>query len=326
MNTQIVAYGPYTLAPGEKAKVVIAYVAGMASDHAKYDNYKTYAQPFQMGWNNLYGGLGNAPVKFSDRQGDIPLGEDTMFDHFENAIQMYNWGYDIPNQPPTVKIAYDSNLQGKTQIRWSVFGEDAADPDYTGAEAQDLRGYRIYRSNTEYHGEWEYVTEFSFEDARSGNLPSGITFNPSATWSNVKSGTWPTGIPLTSNQFVDADDPAAGAEIPGTYYFDDANTNAGFPNWYTVRYYDSGHSDFKGTGTSIPVTESAQITSGGAVPGAQTGIVPVVPGAAVFDRLEEQVRVVPNPSSLMMTCTPTTVSKTCGLSTCLAVARLTFMM
>jgi len=295
MNTQIVAYGPYTLAPGEKAKVVVAYVAGMASDHAKYDNYKTYAQPFQMGFNNLYGGLGNAPVKFSDRQGDIPLGEDTMFDHFENAIQMYNWGYDIPNQPPTIKIAYDSNLQGKTQIRWSVMGEDAMDPDYSGAEAQDLRGYRIYRSNTEYHGEWEYVTEFSFADARSGKLPSGITFNPSATWSNVKSGNWPTGIPLTSNQYVDADDPAAGAEVPGTYYFDDPNTNAGFPNWYTVRYYDSGHADFKGTGMSVPVTESAQITSGGAVPGAQTGIVPVVPGAAVFDRLEEQVRVVPNP-------------------------------
>jgi hypothetical protein len=73
MNTQIVAYGPYTLAPGEKAKVVVAYVAGMASDAAKYDNYKTYAQPFQMGFNNLYGGLGNAPVKFSDRQSDIPF-------------------------------------------------------------------------------------------------------------------------------------------------------------------------------------------------------------------------------------------------------------
>jgi hypothetical protein len=295
MNTHIIAYGPYTLAPGEKAKVVVAYVAGLAADHAKYDNYKTYAKPFNMGWMNMYGGLGNAPAKFSDRQGDIPLGEDVMFDHFERAIQMYNWGYDVPNQPPSIKVAFDSNLQGKTQIRWSVMGENAADPDYAGAEAQDLRGYRIYRSNMEYQGEWEYVTEFSFADARSGKLPSGVSYNPSATWSNVKSGNWPSGIPLTSNQYVNADDPGAGAEVPGTYYFDDPNTNAGFPNWYSVRYYDSGHADFNGTGTSVPVLESSQSTSVGAIVGGVAGVVPVVPGSAVFDRLEEQVRVVPNP-------------------------------
>jgi hypothetical protein len=295
MSTQIVAYGPYTLAPGEKAKVVVAYVVGLAGDHAKYANYKTYAKPFNVGWSNLYGGLGSSPVKFSDRQKDIPLSEDVMFDHFENAINMYNWGFDIPNQPPSIKVAFDSNLQGKTQIRWSAFGEDSADPDYSGVEAQDLRGYRVYRSNVEYQGEWEYVTEFSFEDARSGNLPTGVSFDPSKVWSNVKSGNWPTGIPLTSNQFVNADDPAAGSAVPGTYTFDDPGTNAGFPNWYAVRYYDSGHADWNGTGTSIPVLESSQTTGSGGIVGARTGVVPVVPGAAVFDRLEEQVRVVPNP-------------------------------
>ena len=293
--TTLTSYGPYNLGPGEKAKVVVAYVAGLASDHAKYADYKKYAMPFNMGFINHYGGLGGSPTKLSDRQGDIPLGEDVMFDHFENAIQMYNWGYDAPNQPPTIKVAWDSNLQGQTQIRWSAFGEDAADPDYSGAEAQDLRGYRVYRSSMEYQGEWEYVTEFSFEDARAGNLPAGITFDASRAWSTVKSGSWSTGIPLTSNQFVDADDPSAGAAVNGTYLFDDGGTNAGFPNWYSVRYYDSGHSDFNGTGMSVPVLESAQNTANGAVVGGRTGVVPVVPGAAVFDRLEEQVRVVPNP-------------------------------
>ena len=179
----------------------------------------------------------------------FPLGEDVMFDHFENAIQWYNWGYDLPNQPPNTKVAWDSNLQGKTQIRWSVFGEEAMDPDYSGAEAQDLRGYRIYRSSVEYQGEWEYVTEFSFEDARAGNLPTGVSFDPSRTWTTVKSGSWPTGIPLTTNQYADVGEhgalnPAAGPEIPGTYLFDDQGTNAGFPNWYSVRMYDSGHGDW----------------------------------------------------------------------------------
>lgn len=295
----LVTYGPYTLAPGEKAKVVVAYVVGLAADHAKYDDYRKYAMPFNMGWMNHYGGRGSEPTKLADRQPEIPLGEDVMFDHFENAIQWYNWGYDLPNQPPNTKVAWDSNLQGKTQIRWSVFGEEAMDPDYSGAEAQDLRGYRIYRSNVEYQGEWEYVAEFSFEDARAGNLPTGVSYDPSRTWTTVKSGSWPTGIPLTTNQYVDpgvhgALDPAAGPEISGTYLFDDQGTNAGFPNWYSVRMYDSGHGDWNGVG-STDALEAAQNTSLGAVYGSRTGIVPVVPGAAVFDRLEEQVRVVPNP-------------------------------
>jgi hypothetical protein len=295
ISTQLVAYGPYTLGPGEKAKVVVAYVIGLAADHPKYADYKKWGAPFNMGWMNLYGGKGAATVKFEARQPDIPLSEDVMFNNFDRAIQAYEWGYDIPNQPPSIKVAWDSNLQGKTQIRWSVFGEDAADPDYTGAEAQDIRGYRVYRSNMEYQGDWEYVTEFSLEDARAGNLPSGIKFDPARTWSNVKSGSWPTGIPLTTNQYIGADEANAGAEIPGTYTFDDAGTNAGFPNWYAVRYYDSGHSDFNGTGTAVPVLESSQGISGGAAIGGRNGVVPVVPGAAVFDALEAQVRVVPNP-------------------------------
>jgi hypothetical protein len=293
--TQIVAYGPYTLAPGEKAKVVVAYVVGLASDAAKYSDYKKYGTPFNMGWMNLYGGTGQSPVKFSDRQPDIPLSEDVMFDNFDNAIQAYNWGYDIPNEPQSVKIAWDSNLQGKTQIRWTSFGEDSKDPDYTGAEAQDLRGYRIYRSKMQYQGEWEYVTEFSFDDVKAGKLPAGIKFDPTRAFSTVKNNTWPTGIPLKTNKYVAADDPTAGADVPGTYTFDDASTNAGFPNWYSVRLYDSGHADWKGTGTAIPVLQSDESTSGGNVTGGLSGIVPVVPGAAVFDRLEEAVRVVPNP-------------------------------
>ena len=79
--------------------------------------------PFNMGWMNHYGGLGQSPTKLADRQPEIPLGEDVMFDHFENAIQWYNWGYDLPNQPPNTKVAWDSNLQGKTQIRWSAFAK-----------------------------------------------------------------------------------------------------------------------------------------------------------------------------------------------------------
>jgi hypothetical protein len=147
----------------------------------------------------------------------------------------------------------------------------------------------------EVQGEWEYVTEFSFADAKAGKLPAGISYKPDVTFANTKSAAWPAGIPLKTNRYVPATDPNVGTEIKGTYFYDDPNTNAGFPNWYSVRYYDSGHSNWKGTGKAISVLESSQSTSGGAVMGAVVGVVPVVPGAAVFDKLEEQVRVVPNP-------------------------------
>ena len=292
--TSHMTFGPWTLAPGEKAKVVVAYVGGMGGNAPKYDNYKQYPEPFNFSWMGLWNGSALGDLNFSDRQSEIPLGEDALQRHFARAIDVYNWGYDIPNEPQSIKVTTKSNLQGQLVVSWSSFGEETLDPDYSGAEAQDLRGYRVYRSSVQGQGPWEFQTEFSFEDGK-GNTAANVVYDASSPWKTGPiSGGFEGGIPLKANRLVPADDPNAGADIPGFYSFTDKGTKAGFGYWYSVRAYDSGHSDWNGTGNAIGVLESAAGPSGGAQTGGRYSVVPVVPGDAIFDRLEAKITLVPN--------------------------------
>jgi hypothetical protein len=287
-------FGPYTLAPGEKAKIVVAYAAGQASHNAKYSDFKKYGRPFEFAWMLLYNGRGGGFADPAARQQEVPLGEDAMFDNFEQAIQMYDWGYDIPNQPPSIKGSKDSNLKGQNVVRWSAFGEDSADPDYTGAEAKDIVGYRVYRGTTENQGPFELAAEFTIADAKAGKLPASVKYSATDVWHNVKTSTFPEGIALKTRRDIGGEDAAAGSEIPGMYTYTDTDSKAGFPNWYFVRTYDSGHSDWKGQG-AVPSYESTPGPGGAAQLGQTGGVVPVVPSADVFNRFEEKVAVVPNP-------------------------------
>ncbi len=294
MHTNFMTFGPWDLAPGEKAKFVIAYAGGHPGDLAKYSDHTKFAKPFLWAYQNLYMGKGSAPTTFAERQPEIPLAEDIMFDHFERAIQVYDWGYDIPNQPPNIRGAFDSNLLGQNVVRWPSVGADSADPDYTGAEAQDLVGYRLYKSGTEAEGPYELIADFTIADAQAGNLPTGVTYDPSGVFASVKTSTFPEGIPLRTRSDIGGDDAAAGNEVTGLYTYQDATSKAGFPSWYTIRMYDTGHDDWKGTG-AVPSFESGPGPTGVAMLGRRGGVVPVVPSDALFNRLEERVRVVPNP-------------------------------
>ncbi len=294
MYTNFMTFGPWDLAPGEKAKFVIAYAGGHPGDLPKYSDHTKFAKPFLFAYCNLYNGVGGGLSTFADRQPEIPLAEDIMFDHFERAIQAYDWGYDIPNQPPNIRGAFDSNLQGQVLLRWPAVGEDSADPDYTGAEAQDIVGYRVYKSSIETEGPFELLADFTFADAAAGNLPTGVTYLPSGTFSTVKSSAYPDGIPLRTRSDIGGDDAAAGNEVTGMYTYADAVSKAGFPNYYYIRTYDSGHDDWKGTG-AVPSYESSPGPTAAAQMGRRTGVVPVVPSDPSFNRFEVDVAVVPNP-------------------------------
>ena len=242
--THFMTFGPYDLLPGEKCKVVIAYVGAQGANSPKYDDYRRYPQPFNFAWMNLVDQVGNSTISFADRQREIPLGEDALFRHFQRALNVYAWGYDLPNQPPNVKVSWSSDLAGQNVLTWTAFGENAKDPDYESQEAQDLRGYRIYRSTQENQGPWELVTEFPFEDAHAGLLPN-IQYEPSDVYRTNPSDSFPEGIPLRENQYVSGMASNAGPEIQGVYRFVDRSSRAGFPNWYSIRFYDSGHNDWQ---------------------------------------------------------------------------------
>ena len=81
-------YGPYTLAPGESAKLVIAYVAGTAANSAKYRaNTEQYARPYE--WNWAQQSLDN----------ELPLGLEAIYAHGNEAQKLYDLGFDGLNQP-----------------------------------------------------------------------------------------------------------------------------------------------------------------------------------------------------------------------------------
>ena len=293
--TEFVSFGPYTLQPGEKFKVVVAYVGGMASQSATYADYRKYARPFEFAWMNMYNGPGTKPADWRVRQQELPLGEEAMFDNFERAIQAYNRGYDIPNQPPNIRLSMKNDLDGNNVILWSACADNAVDPDYDGEEARDIRGYRVYRSRTENQGPFELAAEFSIADARAGRLPHGIAYDPDGVFLAVRGSAFEEAIPQRENPLVSGTHPDAGAEVKGLYTFTDSRVMAGYPNWYFVRAYDSGHGNWKGAGLAVPPLESAPGPGGAAQLGGTRGIVPLVPTAAAFNQFEKKVGVVPNP-------------------------------
>ena len=153
---------------------------------------------------------------------------------------------------------------------------------------------RIYRSETENQGPFELAAEFSVEDARSGKLPWGVVYEPDGVFHTVKNLFYPEGIPLRESPLVIGMEPAAGGEVRGLYRYTDRASKAGFPHWYTIRIYDSGHPDWKGLGAVAPL-ESAPGPGGAAILGRTYGLIPAVPASDVFNRFEKRVALVPNP-------------------------------
>ena len=242
-------YGPYSLAPGEKAKVVVAWVAGSGAEFA---------------------GPGGGPMDVyawarQGNQSQVADGERALALHLERAQFAYDNGYDLPDAPPDLALFVDSDKNGNNAITWSDLAEQAADPDYSGAEALDVRGYRVYRSGNNHLGPWQLLAD----------IPTGGGGTANTEYSSATPWTSPT-ISYTSG---------------GTYTYRDVDSVPGFSYWYSVRSYDSGHSDWNGNG---PVSS---IESGHSAPEQRMNVSrsPIVIATPEKDALAEQVRVVPNP-------------------------------
>ncbi|OGG56964.1 MAG: hypothetical protein A3F84_21260 [Candidatus Handelsmanbacteria bacterium RIFCSPLOWO2_12_FULL_64_10] len=271
---EFMTFGPYDLKAGEKFKVVMAYAGGIASQNAKYQNNPaTYAQPFEFDW------------MLRGNQAELALGEDALVANFRKAMEAYTWSYAIPQQPPDLKLTWDSDLKGQNIVKWSTLAEQAENPAYAGAEAKDIVGYRVYSSSKESRGPFKLRADIKIADAKAGKLPAGVTFSADEQWRTIKSTAFPDGVPLVDDK---------GQTVKGTYTFTDTESKAGFPSWYQVRPYTSGHADFMGRGKLASIESSADLALG-TIGGSDSGIVPKVPSSPVFDQFTEKVRVVPNP-------------------------------
>ncbi len=148
LGTHAFIYGPYTLQPGEKAKIVMAYIGGSGADWLEEDEFT---------WSTT-----------KEAQNELKLGEYSLIRNFRKAQFAYNMGFDIPDAPPDVNFTFENSSLGQIGLIWNNKVESAIDPDYTGEEAKDVVAYRIYRSwppSFDWHwGPWEFVQEISVKD------------------------------------------------------------------------------------------------------------------------------------------------------------------
>ena len=143
LGTHALVFGPYRLEPGQKTKLVIAFVGGSGADWLGED---------ELTWSTT-----------EDALEERILGERSMFRNFDRAKFAYENNYNVPDPPPDVKISFANTQLGQIKIKWSDDVEDAQDPDYENEEARDVRGYRVYKSWPPSHywhyGPWEFLID-----------------------------------------------------------------------------------------------------------------------------------------------------------------------
>ena len=241
LGTHALVFGPYRFEPGQKTKLVIAFVGGSAADWLDED---------EISWSLKE----NAPE-------ELKLGEKSLFRNFDRAKFAYKNNYNIPDPPPDVKISFSNTSLGQIKISWSNEVENAMDPDYEGAEALDVRGYRIYKSWPPSHywhyGPWEFLYD----------------------------------IPIGSPKYYNPD--------TKKYSFIDSTSYSGYNYYYSVHTYDSGHDhwfDINGNDIGpIPSLESGMTSVEQKNPIAVT---PFQASSSSFDNMSIPIRVVPNPYRL----------------------------
>jgi hypothetical protein len=145
----LVSLGPWTLKPGDSISVVVAeFVAGPA--------YALAIDPT----SNIGGAAQQALTLIPAR-----------------AMLAYTNKYNIPDVPPspdfTVAISKDLSKVANI-ITWNNAVEKIPDPDYTGAEANDFAGYRIYRSGYLPLGPWKKIADIQKDSSGILNPVTGV--------------------------------------------------------------------------------------------------------------------------------------------------------
>jgi hypothetical protein len=252
-------FGPYDMAPGDKVKIVMTYVAATGVEDGIYEWVRTGSED-----------LANAQSELQSN------GVDNLEKHLNAAQWVYDHGYDIPDQPPDVFALVETNASGGVDIQWSDQAEAAVHSDYGVA---DLAGYRVFRSNGAWKGQlgpWNLVATIpkgtepsgpAFAVSRSGSVYtlSDLTAQAGfAYWYSVR--TYAEGHPDWTG------DVAANAE-QGTF--------ANLPN-------DAANNLGAGLESSSAGPEHRTLRE----------FRPLLPGNTAADNLDLAVRVVPNPFKL----------------------------
>jgi hypothetical protein len=137
-------YGPYTLAPGQSVRIVIAEGAAGLSRAACISVGRKFKAK---------------TLDAKSKNDSVFTGRDSLFQTFRRAIANYNSGYNIPAGPAPPSVFNVTSGGDKVTLSWDV--SNAADPN--------LKGFRIYRATGRYDGDYTLIheggaSERSFDD------------------------------------------------------------------------------------------------------------------------------------------------------------------
>jgi hypothetical protein len=239
----MVSFGPWDLGPGESVRIAWAEVIGGADYHQVIARQSESGQ-WEMVPTGQIAQIGLQ--RFNENAARAQL-----------AFRNDYWTPKPPPAPPFEIRLHDDVAQIGNVITWQDTYDNHLDPDYSGVEAEDLAGYRLYRSNYLPIGPW-----------RQGSAPGGALFE----------------IPKRDPRFYDAS--------TGTYTVLDTLVTQGFSYYYALTAYDTGHTNWPAGRTPpaanapVPSLESSLFANRTEQPFTAT-----VPPAAGLD----EVLVVPNP-------------------------------
>ena len=143
-------YGPYTLAPGESVRIVVAEAAGGLSREAN----EAIGAAFKASGNDAGAGLTYAGDTKTKNEW-VFTSRDSLFQTFRRALATYDAGYAIPMAPVPPAAFSVSSGAGRLHLEWTP-SEGAA-------------GYDIFRTEGGYNSPYTRVysagaTETSFDD------------------------------------------------------------------------------------------------------------------------------------------------------------------
>jgi hypothetical protein len=254
-------FGPYDLAPGEKAKVVMTYVGATAAEE------------------NIYDFARSASDDLAGVQDDLKTNGVTMLEkHLDAAQWIYDHGYDIPDQPPDVFAFVETNTSGGVDVSWSGLAESAVHSDFGAA---DVAGYRVYRSNGAWKGHlgpWNLVA--TVPKGTEPNSPDfSVTYNAGANSYTMQDLTAQAGF---------------------AYWYSVRTYAEGHGDWTGDVVANAEQGTYANLPSDVQNSLGNGLESSNGSPESKTlrEFRPLLPGNTAADNLDLPIRVVPNPFKL----------------------------
>ncbi|MFV1883703.1 MAG: hypothetical protein ACMZ7B_04395 [Balneola sp.] len=163
-------YGPYTLAPGESVRIVIAEAsAGINRDIAEGvgRQFKDIVLSGGDEYQDITYNVNGQSLSMTKNEW-VFTGQDSLFQTFERALANFNSGYSIPEAPMPPSIFSVSSAGDGINLDWEFDGNEG-----------DIEGFRIYRASGRVDSTYRLLAEVPSSERFFSDGEGGRIDNPS---------------------------------------------------------------------------------------------------------------------------------------------------